>query len=152
MSFNDVPDPEMVGKSAAVTKTFTPEKYTYLLSLLPTPQSYGELHDRFEASYAASLKGDPAKVKACEADRLAINKNLSILLGVAKAAAQRPKRAGGTRTRFPNRKNGRLGRRLDGAPRVQSRLYPQRADQRFGRTSRGCKGLSDLALRQRPKP
>lgn len=87
MSFNNVPDPEMIAKSAAVTVAFTPERYAYLLSLLPTPESYIELHNRFEGSYAASLKGDPAKVKACEADRLAINKNLSILLGVAKAAA-----------------------------------------------------------------
>ena len=86
MSFSDLPDPEMVAKSAAVTAVFTQEKYAYLLSLIPTPQSYGELHDRFEASYAASLKGDPDKVKACEADRLAINQNLSFLLGLAKVA------------------------------------------------------------------
>lgn len=87
MSFNNVPHPEMIAKSAAVTEVFTPERYAYLLSLVPTPQSYGELNDRFEASYAASLKGDPAKVKACEADRLAINKDLSILLGLAKVVA-----------------------------------------------------------------
>lgn len=87
MSFNNVPDPEMIAKSATVTEAFTPERYAYLLSLLPTPQSYSELHERYEASYAASLKGDPAKVKACEADRLAVNQDLSILLGVAKVVA-----------------------------------------------------------------
>ncbi len=87
MSFNNVPDPEMIAKSAAVTVAFTSERYAYLLSLLPTPESYIELHNRFEGSYAASLKGDPAKVKACEADRLEVNRDLTILFGLAKALA-----------------------------------------------------------------
>ena len=87
MPFNHVSDPEMITKSAAVNESLTPEKYAYLLSLLPTPQSYSELHNRFEASYTAALsgKGDPEKVKACEADRNALNQCLAILLGVAKA-------------------------------------------------------------------
>jgi hypothetical protein len=87
MSFNDLPDPEMIAKSAAVSEVFTPEKYAYLLTLIPTPQSYVEIHERYEASYAASLKADPEKVKACEADRQAINQDLSILHALAKAVA-----------------------------------------------------------------
>jgi hypothetical protein len=87
MSFTNVPDPEMVVKSAAVTVAFTPEKYAHLISLLPTSQGYAALHERYEASYAAALKGDPEKVKACEADRQAVNKDLSILFGVAKVVA-----------------------------------------------------------------
>ena len=87
MPFNNFSNPEMIAKSAAVSAAFTPEKYAYLLSLLPTPQSYAASHDRFEASYAAALKGDPAKVKACEADRLAVNQDMSILRAIAKAVA-----------------------------------------------------------------
>ena len=87
MSFINVPDPEMVTKSAAMTVVYTKEMYAYLLSLIPTPESYCENHNRFEASYAASLKGDPAKVQECEADRLALNKDMTMLKGLAKVVA-----------------------------------------------------------------
>jgi hypothetical protein len=83
MSF-DVSDPEIIAKSAAVTELFTPEMYAKLLSFVPTPESYGELHDRLESGYRAFLKGDPEKVKAFEADRAAIKQNLTILQGLAR--------------------------------------------------------------------
>jgi hypothetical protein len=86
MPFNNVSDPEMVTKSAAVADAFTKEIYAHLLSLLPTPETYTALHNQYEASYAAALKGDPEKVKACEADRSAVNQNMSILYGLAKLA------------------------------------------------------------------
>lgn len=89
MPFNNLPHPEMITKSATVLQVLTPELYAYLLSLLPTPQSYGELHERYEASFAGSLKGDPEKAKACEADRKAINQDLAIILGLAKAVTHK---------------------------------------------------------------
>jgi len=71
MSHDNVNDPELIAKSAAMTEVFTPEIYARLVSLLPTPEGYAELHNRYEAGYPASLKGDPEKVKAFEADRKA---------------------------------------------------------------------------------
>lgn len=47
MPFNNVSDPELVAKSAVVAEAFTPEKYAYLLSLLPTPEGFTELHTTF---------------------------------------------------------------------------------------------------------
>ena len=58
-----------------------------LMSLLPTRESYAEDHDRLETSFAASLKGDPEKQKDCEANRKAVDQELSILLGLAKVLA-----------------------------------------------------------------
>lgn len=75
---------ELITKSAAVSVTYNREMFDYLLSLIPTPDFYSELHERYEASFAGSLKGDPEKIKACEADRQLIDQNLSILLGLAK--------------------------------------------------------------------
>jgi len=85
MPNNNASYPEMVAKSTAIVEAFTPELYAYLLSLMPTPQSYAESHNRFEESYAASLKGDPEKVKAYEAERHALDVAISVLQGVAKA-------------------------------------------------------------------
>lgn len=87
MPFNDVSDPEMIAKSSALSEVFTPEKYAYLLSLLPTPEGYAELHNRMEANYPAVLKGDPETVKAFEADRKAVNCDSSMILGLAKVVA-----------------------------------------------------------------
>lgn len=75
---------EVIAKSAAVTEVFTPEKFAYLLSLCPNPESLSNDHDRYEATYTASLKGDPEKVKACEAERVTMSQNLAILHGIAK--------------------------------------------------------------------
>ena len=46
MPYNHVSDHEFIAKSSAVAGAFTPEKYAYLLSLLPTPERYAELHWR----------------------------------------------------------------------------------------------------------
>jgi hypothetical protein len=86
MPHNHVSHPEMITRSSPVAESLTPEKYAYLLSLLPTAESYLAQHNRFEASYAATLKGkDPDKEKACEEDRNALNQSLSILVAVTKA-------------------------------------------------------------------
>lgn len=87
MSANHDNDPELIAKSAAVTEVFTADKYAYMLSLLPNPESWGNDHNRYESTYTASLKGDPEKVKACEAERAAMNQNLAILHGLAKLLA-----------------------------------------------------------------
>jgi hypothetical protein len=87
MPFNNISDQEMIAKSATVLQTFTPEIYALLVSLVPTPESYAERHNRYEASYSAALKGAPEKVKECEEDRNALNQDMTILLGVAKVAA-----------------------------------------------------------------
>jgi hypothetical protein len=86
MPFN-IPFPEMVAKSAVVTGRYTPEMYAHLLTLIPTPESLGVLHQRLEGSYMAALKADPEKVKMCEADCQALNHDLSILHALAKAVA-----------------------------------------------------------------
>lgn len=78
---------EVIAKSAAVTEVFTEEKFAYMLSLCPNPESLGNDHNRYEATYTASLKGDPEKVKACEAERATMNQNLAILHGIAKVLA-----------------------------------------------------------------
>jgi hypothetical protein len=83
MPFNNISDQEMIAKSATVLQTFTPEIYALLVSLVPTPESYAERHNRYEASYSAALKGAPEKVKECEEDRNALNQDMTILLGVA---------------------------------------------------------------------
>lgn len=87
MPINDLSDAEMIAESAAVAEAFTPEMYAYLLSLLPTPQAFAELSSRLEANYPAALKGDPEKVKAFEADRNAMNCDLSLIRGLAKVVA-----------------------------------------------------------------
>jgi len=87
MPFHNESDPERIAKSAAVAGAFTPQMYAYLLSLLPTPEGYAELHNRYEAGYPGALKGDPEKAKAFEADRNAVNSNLSLIFGLAKVVA-----------------------------------------------------------------
>ncbi|HBA87127.1 MAG TPA: hypothetical protein DCZ75_03805 [Geobacter sp.] len=87
MPFNNANDPEMIAKSAAVAEAFTPQRYAYLLSLLPTPEGFTELHNRFEAGYPGVLKGDAEKVEAFEADRQAVIADLSLILGLAKVVA-----------------------------------------------------------------
>lgn len=87
MPFNNVSDPELIAKSAAMVEAFTPEKYAYLLSLLPTPAGFTELHNRLEANYPAALKGDSEKAKAFEADRKALYCDLSLIHVLAKAVA-----------------------------------------------------------------
>lgn len=105
MPYKHVSDPDMVAKSAAVAEAFTPELYQYLLSLLPTPQSYSELHQRFEASVAASLSGDPEKARECEEHRAELDTLVAGLYGLAKAAAVKdpkvPARLGLTAARGP---------------------------------------------------
>lgn len=87
MPFNHEDDPEVIVQSAAVVKAFTPEIYAYLLSLLPTPGGYAELHNRYEAGYTGALRGDPEKVKAFEADRKAVITDLTVIFGLAKVVA-----------------------------------------------------------------
>jgi len=87
MPFNNASDPEMIAKSAVVAKEFTPEKYAYLLSLLPHPDAFSERHSRFEANYPAALTGDPEKIKEFQADRKAVDSDLTLLVGLAKVLA-----------------------------------------------------------------
>jgi len=87
MTYNNDSHTEIIAKSAVLIDELTPEMFGYLISLIPTPERHSEIHERFEASFAGSLKGDPEKVKACEADRQAINESFAILHGLVKAAA-----------------------------------------------------------------
>lgn len=87
MPFNNGSDAEKMAKSAAVAEAFTQELYDHILSLIPTPAAFAELHNRMETSYPAALKGDPEKVKAFEADLDAVNSNLSLLHALAKVVA-----------------------------------------------------------------
>lgn len=85
MPFTNDSTPDLIAKSASVVHALTPEVYTYLLSLLPTPETIQANHNRITASYSAFLAGDTQKGKDCEADRLAVTEFLTILHGVAKA-------------------------------------------------------------------
>lgn len=84
MPLNNASNPEVIAKSAAVADAFTPEMYNYLLSLLPTPQSYRENHDRLTTTYSASLSGDEEKAKECEAHRKALSQEYAILSALAR--------------------------------------------------------------------
>ncbi|GFO63112.1 hypothetical protein M1B72_18045 [Geomonas paludis] len=86
MPFSNVPHADMIGKSAVIAQALTPELHAYLVSLFPTPASITELYLKYETSFAASLKGDPEKVKACEADREALDQAIGLLFGLGKAA------------------------------------------------------------------
>jgi len=87
MTYNNDSHTEIIAKSAMLLGGLTQEMFDYLISLMPTPGKYSEIHERFEASFAGSLKGDPEKVKACEIDRQEMNENLAILHWLVKAAA-----------------------------------------------------------------
>ncbi|WP_085814543.1 hypothetical protein [Geoanaerobacter pelophilus] len=76
--------PELISKSAAMNATYNTEMFNRMLSLIPTPEFYSELHERYATNFAGSLKGDPEKTKACEEDRQLIDQNLGLLLGLAK--------------------------------------------------------------------
>lgn len=85
MAFKNDSTPDLIAKSATVVQAFTEELYAYLVSLLPTPGSVRENHDLITASYTAYLAGDADKAQECEIHRQAVNQNLSILVGLAKA-------------------------------------------------------------------
>jgi hypothetical protein len=85
MALRDHSDPELIAKSAAVVRAFTPEVYAYLLSLLPTPEAVQANHNNYTASYAAYLAGDPGKAQEFETHRIAVHQSLSILTGLAQA-------------------------------------------------------------------
>lgn len=87
MPHNNIPHPEMVAKSEEVRQVLTPELYNYLLSLIPNPQRYGQLHERFEGSLTGFLKGEPDMVKECEAAREELNQAISVIIGVGKAVS-----------------------------------------------------------------
>lgn len=87
MPHNNLPHPEMVTKSEEVRQVLTPELYQLLVSLIPTPERYSALHERFEDSVTGYLKGDPEKVKECEAARLDLNRAMTVVTGVGKVVS-----------------------------------------------------------------
>ncbi len=87
MPHNNIPHPEMVAKSEEVRQVMTPEWYSRLISLIPDPSRYDQLHNRFEGSVTESFKGDPQKVKECEEARRELNVALSVIMGVSKAVS-----------------------------------------------------------------
>ena len=85
---NHYSDPERIAKAASMVQAFTPEVYAYLLTIFPTPESFAELQQRFQTNYPAALKGDdPELLKVFEADRKALNTNISLIHGLAKVVA-----------------------------------------------------------------
>lgn len=86
MPYNNASDPELISQSAAAVVAFTPEMYSHLISLFPTPESFSETHGLMEAGYAGFLKGDPEGVKAFEKYRDAVKQILSMLHGLGKVA------------------------------------------------------------------
>ncbi len=87
MPHNNIPHPEMVAKSEEVRQVMTPEWYARLISLIPDPDRYLQIHNRFEGSVTESFKGDPQKVKECEEARHELNVALSVIMGVSKAVS-----------------------------------------------------------------
>lgn len=76
--------PELISKSAAINGSYNTNIFNRMVSLIPSPQFYSELHERYAANFAAFLQGDAEKIKACEEDRQLIDQNLSLLLALAK--------------------------------------------------------------------
>lgn len=87
MPHNNLPHPEMITRSEEFRQVLTPELFAYLLSLIPTPAKYGEMHERFEGSVTGFLKGDPEMVKQCEEARIELNKAMSVVQGIGKAVS-----------------------------------------------------------------
>lgn len=87
MPFENETNPEVIAKSATVSGTYTQEFYHYLVSLIPTPESFTGRHHRLTAAYPDALQGDPEKIKAVEEDCKAVKDDLSLLLGLAKVVA-----------------------------------------------------------------
>lgn len=87
MPIHNDSDPERIAKSAAMAQAFTPEIYARILSLLPTPASYSELHHRFQGNYPSAVRGDdPELLKSFDADRKEINTKIALIQGFAKVA------------------------------------------------------------------
>ncbi|MBJ6800957.1 hypothetical protein [Geomonas propionica] len=87
MPHNNLPHPDMITKSEETRQILTPDLYAYMISLIPTPERYAELHKRFEDSVTGFFKGDPAMVKECEDARDELNKAWSVVHGVSKAVS-----------------------------------------------------------------
>jgi|SRR6185369_3840012 len=87
MSFDNAGYAETMAKSSGVVAVFTPEMYRYLLSLVPTPEAYAELHNRMEANHPAVLKGDTEKAQEFEADRKALGSSINLIFGLVRAVA-----------------------------------------------------------------
>lgn len=87
MPHNSLPHPEMITKSEEMRRILTRDFYAYMLSLVPSPEKYGEIHERFEGSVTGYLKGDPEMVKQCEEARVELNKAMSIVQGICKAVS-----------------------------------------------------------------
>lgn len=87
MPHNNLPHPEMITRSEAVRQVLTRDFYAYLLSLCPTPEKFGEIHERFEGSLTGYLKGDPEMVKQCEEARIELNKAMTVVQGIGKAVS-----------------------------------------------------------------
>lgn len=84
MPFRDTTEPEAIAQSAVAAKLFTPEMRELIVSHLPTSEGFIELHNRWEGNYMEYVKGDPEKVKAYEADRLEVAKQLTMIRTLAK--------------------------------------------------------------------
>ena len=80
-------NPEVISKSAAMAVAFTPAAYEHIVSLLPRPDSYAELHNRLEKGYPGVLRGDPEMLKVFEADLKAVTTAFTMIHGVAKVVA-----------------------------------------------------------------
>ncbi len=87
MPHNNLPHPEMITRSEEFRQVLTPDLFAYLLSLIPTPEKYAAMHERFEGSVTGFLKGDPEMVKQCEEARVELNKAMSIVQGIGKAVS-----------------------------------------------------------------
>lgn len=87
MPHNNLPHPEMITKSEEMRQALTRDFFAYLISLFPTPEKFGEIHERFEGSVTGFLKGDPEMVKQCEEARIELNKAMSVVQGIVKAVS-----------------------------------------------------------------
>jgi hypothetical protein len=84
MPLRDTSEPEAIAQSSIAVKLYTPELRELLLSHLPTSEGLAEVHSRSEGNYMDFVKGDPDKVKAYEADRSEVARQLSIIRSLAK--------------------------------------------------------------------
>ena len=80
-------DSERISKSCAMARLYTDSVHEQLVSLLTTPLRFKEATDRFQASHNALQAGDTVLGATCEADRKELDRQFSLLNGMAKVAA-----------------------------------------------------------------
>lgn len=87
--FNGISDAEVIPKTAAIVAALSkdPSLYQTVMSSIPTQEELRETHERHQASYNASMGGDPEKAQEHQTERQHLNRKFSAFAAVVKLAA-----------------------------------------------------------------